>query len=281
VGLVRARLDGIELEYEDRGAGEPVVLVHAGIFADWNGPLLAEPALTRRYRVVSYHRVGCAGSSRMAGPISVAEEARHLRSLLRHLGIERAHLVGHSNGAMLILQLALDDPDAVHTLALLEAARPAVPDAPQELEFVTTFSEPAGRRYAAGDKAGALDTFLRGVAGPDYRAVLERALPGAFDRYVADADTFFGQQLPAVRAWAFTPEDASRVGQPALAVLGARSAAVTPTFGPRQALLLAWLPNAEGFVLPEATHLLHLQNPAGMAEALADFFARHPLAPRA
>jgi pimeloyl-ACP methyl ester carboxylesterase len=42
-------------------------------------------------------------------------------------------------------------------------------------------------------------------------------------------------------------------------------------------LLLSWLPNVEAFDLPAATHLLHVQNPDGMAEALAAFFARHPL----
>ena len=45
----------------------------------------------------------------------------------------------------------------------------------------------------------------------------------------------------------------------------------------RRELLLSWLPNAEPFELPGATHFLHVQNPRGMAEALASFFARHPL----
>jgi pimeloyl-ACP methyl ester carboxylesterase len=69
----RAGLDGIELEYETQGSGEPVVLIHPGHFADWFTPLLNEPALTDRYRVVSYHRVGCAGSSHIAGPASFAQ----------------------------------------------------------------------------------------------------------------------------------------------------------------------------------------------------------------
>jgi hypothetical protein len=51
----------------------------------------------------------------------------------------------------------------------------------------------------ADDKAGAIDTFLRGVCGPAYRAALGQALPGAFDHQVADADTFFGQELPALQ----------------------------------------------------------------------------------
>jgi hypothetical protein len=47
-----------------------------------------------------------------------------------------------------------------------------------------------------------------------------------------------------------------------------------------QALLGAFeqaVADAETFALPEATHLLHVQNPRGMAQGLAAFFARHPL----
>ena len=42
----RAELDGIEIEYDVRGAGEPVVLIHPGHFADWFAPLFDEPALS-------------------------------------------------------------------------------------------------------------------------------------------------------------------------------------------------------------------------------------------
>jgi pimeloyl-ACP methyl ester carboxylesterase len=42
-------------------------------------------------------------------------------------------------------------------------------------------------------------------------------------------------------------------------------------------MILAWLPRAEGYIVADATHLLHLQHPRAVAEALAAFFARHPL----
>ena len=54
--MERALVDGVELEYETRGAGEPVVLAHAGVCADWFAPLTQEPALRDRYRLVRYHR---------------------------------------------------------------------------------------------------------------------------------------------------------------------------------------------------------------------------------
>jgi hypothetical protein len=40
------------------------------------------------------------------------------------------------------------------------------------------------------------------------------------------------------------------------------------------------MPNVEPFDLPDAKHLLHVQNPRGMAEGLAAFLARHPLQKR-
>ena len=269
----RAAIDGTELEYELRGmGGEPVVLVHWGVCAAWAGPLLEAPALGGYLRL-AYHRAGFAGSGRVAGRISMAEHAKHCRLLMRHLGIERAHIVGHSSSAVIALQLALDFPDAVQTLALMESARPAPPTETQA-EFVRTFVEPAVQHYRAGDKAAALDTFFRGVFGPDYRAPLEEGLPGAFARSVADADAFFGQELPALQQWSFTQDDASRITQPVLAVLGENTA---PTFPERRGLLLSWLPNVEPFDLPNATHLLHVENADGIAEALAAFFTRHPL----
>jgi pimeloyl-ACP methyl ester carboxylesterase len=249
------------------------VLIHPGHFAYWFMPLLAEPALTDHHRVLSYHRVGCVGSSHIAGLVSFAQQAAHCRSLMYHLGIERAHVVGHSSSGNIALQLALDAPDAVHSLALLEPALMSVPSAPTSRVFVGT----AIQLYRAGDKAGAVDTFLQGTCGPGYRAVLDQALPGAFAQHVADADTFFGQELPALQQWSFTQEDARRITQPVLAVTGAKSRVLDRIWEERQELLLAWLPNVEPFVLPDATHLLQVQNPRGMAEGLAAFFARHPL----
>jgi pimeloyl-ACP methyl ester carboxylesterase len=268
----RASLGDVELEYQVYGSGEPVVFIHPGIYADWFTPLLSQPILATRYRLVHYHRAGCAGSSRVAGSVSLGQHADHCRSLMRALGIERAHVVGHSSSGNVALQLALDMPDAVHSLAILEAALYSVPSVRTSRAFV----EAAVQRYHAGDRAAAIDTFLRGVCGPNYRAVLDRLLPGAFDQHVADAGTFFEQELSALRQWSFRQDDAKRIIQPVLAVVSAGSLELDPIWGERHQLLLDWLPNVESFVLADATHLLQIENPHGMADGLAAFFARHP-----
>jgi pimeloyl-ACP methyl ester carboxylesterase len=270
--LEQALVDGLELGYELRGAGEPVVLVHWGVSAAWAEPLLHEPVLADGFRLLSYHRAGFGGSSAAASP-SVADHAEHCRLLMRRLGIERAHIVGHSSSAAVALQLALDAPEAVHTLALLEPARPT-PPTDLQAAFRRDVVEAAAGRYAAGDTVGAVATWAQGVFGPGYRDAAERGLPGLIDRCVADADAFFAQELPALQRWSFMPEDASAIVQPALVVVGERT---EPSFPERSELLRSWLPNGESFELPGATHLLHLQNAEGMAEALAAFYARHPL----
>jgi pimeloyl-ACP methyl ester carboxylesterase len=273
--IERATVDGLELEYELRGSGEPVVLIHWGVSAAWAEPLMEEPALVDRHRLLKYHRAGFGGSSPIEGPVSMAGHAEHCRLLMRELGIERAHIVGHSSSAVIALQLALEFPDAVHTLALMEPARPAPPTELQAA-FRRDVVDRSIEHYRAGDRAGALDAWAQGVFGPDYRGSLERGLPGALEQCIADADAFFAQELPALQQWSFTQEDASRITQPVLAILGENTA---PTFPERLDLLRSWLPNVEFFELPGATHLLHLQNPRGMAEGLASFHGRHTLTP--
>ncbi len=268
----RITVNGLELEYELSGSGETVVLVHWGVGSIWAEPLLSEPALADSYQLLSYHRAGFAGSSR-AEPVTMATHAAHCLRLMRELGIRRAHVVGHSSSVPVALQFAIDAPGAVHTLALMEAARPGPPTAAQA-RFSQDVVLPAIQLHRAGDSAAAVDTFFHGVFGPGYRTALDHGLPGAFDQAVTDADAFFGQEMPALLQWPFTEDDAKRIRQPALAVIGTAS---PPIFAERHELLLQWLPNAEALSLPGLTHLLHAQEPVTVARGLADFFARHPM----
>ena len=172
----RAAFDGIEIEYRVHGVGEPVVLVHAGVFADWFEPLINEPALANRYRVVSYHRIGYAGSSDVAGPVNIAQQAVHLRSLMDTLGIERAHLVGHSSGGIIALQLALDAPGRVQSLSLLE---PAVPVGPGR-----TQSRPPVRSRARSGVVAAIEFYRAGDKARSSAACAESACHGRTPRCV-------------------------------------------------------------------------------------------------
>jgi pimeloyl-ACP methyl ester carboxylesterase len=264
----------VELEYEVRGEGEPVLLIHGAIIADAFAPLLSQASLTEGYRVVNYHRRGYAGSTHSAEPVSIAQQAADARALLDVLGIERAHVAGHSYGGLIALQLAVDAPGRVHSLALLEAGTLWC-DHPAE---ATEVLQPIVQLYEAGDVASAIEAFGVAVAGPRFREAINRTLsPGWFEQAVDDVDTLFQIELPAMFDWRFTPEMAARITQPVLSVLGNESVAVDPWAIEEHELLQAWMPQTEAFILPGATHALQMMNPADMAAGLAQFFKRHPM----
>ena len=282
--MERANVNGVTLEYEVRGDGEPVVLLHGGLLADENTPLAKEPALTERYRVINYHRRGFAGSSRPQGRATIADQVADCRALMQHLGAERAHVVGHSLGGVIALQLALDHPDAVQTLALMEPALMGAiakaeaahrPDAAASQQQFMAGMARVQQIYETEGKRAALETFLETRAGAAFRGVLDWLLKsGEFDQAVADADTFLQVEMPAAYAWNFSREDAARIRQPVLSLLGAHS----PERAQRvHQVLKEWVPQTETLVLPNADHALPLMDPPGIAEAVASFLARYPI----
>src|SRR5687768_450530 len=105
--MQRARVNGIELEYGITGAGEPVLLISPVLAAGFR-PLVGERALTDRYQLITYHKRGWVGSTRTPPPVTIADHAVDASALLDYLQIERAHVAGHSSGAAVAVQLALD-----------------------------------------------------------------------------------------------------------------------------------------------------------------------------
>ena len=113
------KVNGVELEFEVSGWGEPLLFI-SSVLADGFTPLLSEPALADHYQLISYHRRGWGGSTQTPAPVSVADHAADAAALLESLGVPRAHVAGHSTGAVVAAQLALDEPAIVQTLVLLE-----------------------------------------------------------------------------------------------------------------------------------------------------------------
>ena len=270
--MQRVELDGVEIEYEVQGSGDPLLLIHGSILADSNSPLCVEPAISNTYRVISYHRRGFAHSARVRGPFTIGQQAADGRALLRHLEIPRAHILGHSYGAVTAIQWALDSPAEVHSLALLEPPIPSVPSWPMFLEGVESIRD---EMYERGNRVAAVEAFLTAVVGPDFRRYLDKFLPsGAFDLAVSDLDTFFQVEYPALLEWRFTADEATSIQQPVLAVIGNES---TTVFQESHALLRQWIAHSEELIVPEATHGLPYMNPSDLAEGLARFFAAHKL----
>jgi len=270
--MERAKVNGVELEYEVKGSGEPVLLISpviAGAFV----PFLSAPPLVDRYRLIRYHRRGWAGSTHTAPPVRIADHAADAAALLDQLGVARAHVAGHSSGGAVAMELARERPDLVHTLALLEPSLFSVPSAPALFERAA----PSLEAYRGGDHAGAVAGFLSLVSGLDWetcRGVIDENVPGGVAHAIRDADTFFGVELPALGAWQFGAEQAAAFTQPVLSVLGADTERLWVEVAE---LLRRWFPRVEELTVGGVGHLLQMQRAEPIAQGVAAFFGRHPM----
>jgi pimeloyl-ACP methyl ester carboxylesterase len=265
-------VNGVELEYEAAGSGEPVLLI-SPVLADGFLPLLAEPELAERYRLIWYHKRGWGGSTHSAPPVSIEDHAADAAALLDHLGVRRAHIAGHSSGAAVAVQLALDHPDVVHTLILLELSLLSVPSGGDFLEQ----AGPAFEAYAGGDYATALATFMSVVSGLEWtacRSLLDDRIPGAVEEAMKDCDTFFGVELPALTEWQFGTEQAAAIDRPVLSVLGAET---LPLWVEVADFLRSSLPDVEDCRIDGVGHLLHIQHPEPVAHGMSEFLRRYAM----
>jgi pimeloyl-ACP methyl ester carboxylesterase len=273
--MPHVQVDGIAIAYNESGAGDPVVFVHGAFIADAFRPLIDQPRLSESYRLITYHRRGYGSSGRVEGPTSCERQAADCQAVLRALRIARAHVVGHSFGGSIALQLALQAPGVVGSLVLLE---PALFVGESSAAYRDSLLRSA-QTYRQRGAAIVMEDFFQ-ARWPAYsRAELEQVLPGSFERALADAGTALEVDIGLVD-WEFGPEHARRIAPPTLVVLGGGSEALHPRFGETYRSLLEWLPHAEGLVIPDATHFFQLERAEiafRMADTLAEFFAKHPL----
>jgi pimeloyl-ACP methyl ester carboxylesterase len=266
------KVNGIELEYEVTGSGEPLLLI-SPVLADGVVPLFSDPALSDRYQLIRYHKRGWLGSTHTPPPVSIADHAADAAALLEYLNIPRAHVAGHSSGAAVAAQLALDAPERVHTLALLELTLFSVPIGPAFLEQ----AGPVLDSYKSGDAPGAVAAFLSSVSGmdwPECQAVLEKHVPGAVANAIEDADTFFGIELPSLIEWTFGAEQAATIDRPVLSMLGSRTEQLWVEIAE---FLSSSLPDVEECKIQGVGHFLHMERPEPVTRAIADFVARNSM----
>jgi pimeloyl-ACP methyl ester carboxylesterase len=255
------------LEYEVHGHGDAVLCMHGAIIADSFEPLMREPDLAG-YQLIRYRRRGYGNSEPPPAPPTVADQVSDARALLRHLDVEHAHVVAHSGGGPIAVQMTLDAPDTVRSLVLLE---PALQNASMAAAFHELVA-PLIDMHRAGNSSKAVHMWMRTGSGSGWRTELEERIPGVGERANADAAGLFEYDLEALRHWDFDAVGASRINQPVLHIVGERSGARRQ---PVTDMILAAIPHAEYVVIAGSDHSLQMTHPAAVARVIADFLDRH------
>lgn len=178
-----ATINGFEMYYEVSGEGFPVAFVHGGFGGmvstlfpreyPWRGDF------SQQYAVVTYDRRSAGRSAYPESGYSLENFAQDLRDLLRHLDIERSHLIGSSAGGPIAMTYALMYPEAVKALVLVNTSPCLIPEGPpaERIRARVRLLEEEGAEaaYDARRQAGpvGLDLFLANVRNVDPAMVRE------------------------------------------------------------------------------------------------------------
>jgi pimeloyl-ACP methyl ester carboxylesterase len=262
---------GVRLHFVERGQGEPLLLIHG------NGSLIQDflisglvERLSDRYRVIMIERPGFGYSMRPRRFWTPQAQARLFHEALNRLGVERAHVLGHSWGALVALSLAVDFPDMVQSLVLeggyyfpttradaLLLAPPAIPVVGDAMRY--TVAPLAGRLILPGliekifEPAPVTDRFQRLFPK---RLVLRPSHLRASAEDIA-------LMIPAA---AELQHRYSEIEAPLVIVTGAGDRIVHPV---RQAVRLhRAMPGSELMWLPDVGHMAHHTAPDMMVEAI-------------
>jgi pimeloyl-ACP methyl ester carboxylesterase len=238
-----APIGDVQMYYEIHGAGEPLLFIHGGggsVHTSW--PREYTDELSREFMVIVADSRGHGNTADGAGPITFGRLAADAVRLLDHLGIGRAHVVGHSAGAIAGLHLLLDHPERVRTATLLAGAY-----------HVDNY-----RPAAYADLKRELEALIRGDT-------IESRL----------ASKPVGVLRKLESAWlagpSFTFRQLATISRPTLIVTAGRDIFFEPAVGED---MRAHIPASELLHYPEATHRMQATHSRELVKAIRDFIAR-------
>src|SRR3954453_1730274 len=109
-------VNGVHLYVEQYGEGSPLVLLHGGLLTIELNFASLIPALAGRHRVIGVELPGHGRTADIDRPITPAALASDVVGMLDELGIDRAHVFGHSMGAAVALELAVSHGGRVRSV---------------------------------------------------------------------------------------------------------------------------------------------------------------------
>jgi pimeloyl-ACP methyl ester carboxylesterase len=159
-----APVNGIKIWYAEFGAGAPVILLHGGLAnSNYWGKLV--PALAQRYRVIVMDSRGHGRSSRDQKPYGYDLMASDVLALMDYLKIDKAALIGWSDGAIIGLDIAMHHPQRLTKLFAFAAN--SDPSAVKDVEHDPVFSAFIARARTEYEKLSPTpneyDAFLRQI----------------------------------------------------------------------------------------------------------------------
>ena len=255
--LRSATVFGRAIKYYDVGSGSALVLVH-GLGGDADDWAFCLEALAASHRVIALELLGFGRSDKPHIEYTIAGYVEVLDRFLRTLDIERATLAGHSLGGAIAATFALQFPQAVDKLVLIDSAGvwAGMSDLPVDLRVSTLAHMREVFEFLFYDKRLATD----GLIELSYQQHLERG-----DGYTIHS---LYENLRGGRER--LDDRISALAVPTLIIWGEADAIFPLAIGRR---IHALVPGSKLEVIPRCGHLPNLERPAELARCILEFAA--------
>ncbi len=268
-------VNGVDLSYLEQGTGAPVVFVH-GAPADLRYWESQRQAVATQYRFIAanfrYH--GTAPWPDEGQHYSVATHAADLAAFLRQLNAGPVHLVAISYGGFPATLVALEHPDLVRSLIVLEPALGAlladIPEAKPVRDAWSKAFAPIRTAAQAGDVQQAA-TLLFDLVNNQGPGTFEKQ-PEAVRQISLDNARTIPLLVSAPRPPAVSCATLGNVKAPTLVVGGEHTSRY---FALINEVVVRCIPGSRLVIIPQATHPMSRQNPAAFNAVLLQFLAQH------
>lgn len=237
-----APVNGIEMYYAIYGSGEPLILLHGGLgHSDvWGNQI---PVFAKQYKVIVVDSRGHGRSTRTSEPYSYRLMASDVVALMDHLKIDKAAIVGWSDGGIIGLDIAMNHPERVTKLFAFGANTNVAglrPDIANSVVF-NKYIERAGKDYERLSKT-----------------------PKDYDALVTQISEMWATQPD------YKPEDLAKITAPTAIADGEHDEAIRQEHNAEMAKLI---PSAKLVILPGVSHFAMWQNPELFNKAVLDFLS--------
>jgi pimeloyl-ACP methyl ester carboxylesterase len=266
--MERAVVNGVELAYDLRGSGAPLVMIH-GLQGDQTMFAGIAPAFLGKFRVLTFDQRGSGLSQKPDHGYTMALIADDTAALMEHLGMASAHVLGVSMGGMVAQELALRHPSKVRSL-ILGCTTPGGPKA----------VESDGSAFAAAYSTAEISAEQRGTAfaaavySKEYLARHPEAVTAAIEaRRNRPLDPLALAHRTSALAGHDTYDRLPNITCPALVITG-KDDVLIPWENSR--ILAERIPHAVLEVLEPAGHCFWLEKPQDSCEAILRFLESLP-----
>ena len=249
------------LHYEVTGQGQTLVFIHGlGSSArDWE---FQTPVFSKEYQVIIYDLRGHGQSDKPEGPYTIEMFASDLASLLAGLGVDSAHLVGISLGGAIAFQFALDYPNRVRTLTIVNSG-PSLGGTPKQAQQEIERRVGLVQQYGMRAMGQALSPNL--FPEPEHATLRETFI----ERWAENDPQAYIEATRSMLGWNVT-DQLNSIQCPTLIIAADQD--YTPVAAKEAYAKL--MPHAQLAVIVNAHHAVPLERPTEFNARLAQFLAQ-------